>query len=255
MINTKNTGEFTTQNYWENYYEKSAIEVKQVNAICGMYDPLWDKLVNENKSTAKSKTLIEVGAYPGRYLAYLSKKFNLIPTALDYNSDKSKIEETFKKFNITEFEILIADFIKYTNEKKYDIVISNGFIEHFEDYHSIVKKHSELLKEGGTMLIMVPNKRYVRKWFDWLCDYDNLKIHNTKCMSKNEFKNFASDNNLKVIAIGYFGSFAYNVHQSLNLAQNFIYQSTRFFFRKVNPYISKNPNKYFSSVLYGIYKK
>lgn len=75
-------------------------------------------MVNENKSTAKSKTIIEVGAYPGRYLAYLSKKFNLIPTALDYNSDKSKIEETFKKFNITEFEILIADFIKYTNEKK-----------------------------------------------------------------------------------------------------------------------------------------
>lgn len=245
----------TSKSYWETYYEKSGVEVKHVNGICSVYDPLWKVLIASNSNTNTPKTIIEIGAYPGRYLAYLSKKYQLYPTALDYNSDKSKIEETFRKFDITEYEILVEDFTTFKSEKKFDIVISNGFIEHFEDYNSIVRKHGELLKDGGTMLIMVPNKRYFRKWYDWLCDYDNLKIHNTKCMSKSKFKEFASDNNLQIIDISYFGSFAYNVHQSLNILQNFIYQSTRFIFKRANPFISKKPNKYFSSILFGIYKK
>jgi cyclopropane fatty-acyl-phospholipid synthase-like methyltransferase len=243
---------FPTQNYWEGYYQTSSAEIEQVKAICSVYDSLWDKLITSNDNP---RTIIEIGAYPGRYLAYLSQKYDLIPTALDYNPDKSKIEETFQNFGIHNYEILVSDFQKLNNDKKYDIVISNGFIEHFDNYKLIFKKHGDLLNEGGTMLIMVPNKRYFRKWFDWICDLDNLKIHNTKCMSRKELHALASDNNLQIIVIDYFGVFAFNVHQSLNLFQKVIYKITRIIFRKLNPYIAAKPNKYFSSVLYGIYKK
>ena len=244
---------FTSQNYWEEYYKNGNTQVSEIIKICSAYDVLWVKLINSFSGTPLN--IVEIGAYPGRYLAYLAAKFNLHPTALDYNTDKSKLEETFELMKVASYDIIQTDFLNYIPVKKYDIVISNGFIEHFEDYNSIVKKHAALLNEGGTLLIMVPNKRYVRKWFDWLCDYDNLKIHNTECMSKQVFNNFAVDNNLSVIDIGYFGSFAYNVHHSLNLVQQLIYHCTRFLFKNVNPFISKNTNKYFSSILYGIYKK
>lgn len=253
MTENNNNGTFTSKNYWEVYYSKSNTEVKDVIAICSVYDSLWDKMIQS--STTKPETIIEIGAYPGRYLAYLSKKYNLIPTAIDYNSDKSKIEQTFQKFDISKYEIISQDFTTFKCDVKYDIVISNGFIEHFEDFKAIVKRQSELLNIGGSMLIMVPNKRYFRKWFDWFCDYENLKIHNTKCMSKGKFEDFAKDNNLQIISIDYFGSFAYNVHQPLNLFQKIIYKMVRLIFKKLNPTIAQKPNKYFSSTLYGIYKK
>lgn len=38
-------------------------------------------------SNQPPETIIEIGAYPGRFLAYLSSKYSLEATVLDFNSD------------------------------------------------------------------------------------------------------------------------------------------------------------------------
>ena len=120
----------------------------------------------------------------------------------------------------------------------------------------ILDKHVNLLKPGGKLLVMIPNKRYLRKFYGYLCDYENLKAHNLKCMSKYAFREFSKRNNLKIIRLQYFGGFPFQVHQKLNLFQKCIYKSVRIVFKfYINPYLEKSPSKYLSANLIGIFEK
>ena len=95
----------TSKQYWEEYYKKTQTSKDKISRIASEYDLLWELLIQEN-SAIPPKTILEIGGYPGRFLAYLADKFNLVPTCLDYNSDRSKIEECMDVFGVKEYEII-----------------------------------------------------------------------------------------------------------------------------------------------------
>ena len=243
----------TTQSYWETYYKAKHTDKSHIVNVCSFYESFWDALITKKN---KGETLIEIGGYPGRYLAYLASVYSVKPTCLDYNSNISQIEDSFKTMEVEDYEIIKADFTKHQPEQLYDNVVSNGFIEHFENYDEILDLHCKCLKPGGKMLIMIPNKRYLRKIYGYLCDYENLKIHNLKCMRLSVFKNFANRNNLKVDTLQYYGGFPFSVHQKLNIFQKVIHKGMRFIFKgRTNNYLIKHPSKYFSATIIGVFEK
>jgi len=244
----------TTRDYWEGYYKKAITQSSQIKSIVSVYDVYWDNLIRNNDSNPP-KTIIEIGGYPGRYLAYLADKYNLKPTSLDFNTDRTKIEESMKAFDIQEYEIIVSDFFKHEAIEKYDIVISNGFIEHFENFQEVLNLHLKYLKKGGTLLVMIPNMKYYIKFYKQFVDKKNLSIHNLKCMDLNTFKEFAQTNNLKIIKNEYFGGFPFSVHQKNNFAQKVIFKSHRLLFKFfLNKFIENKPTKYFSETIISIFK-
>lgn len=245
--------ELTNKEYWETYYKLDHADRKHIVNVCSEYDLFWDKFITPDSN---SKSIIEIGGYPARFLAYLADKYKLKPTSLDFNSDASQIERTFAVMNVRDYKIIQADFTKYKPQLEYDYLISLGFIEHFENFNKILDKHVPFVKPGGKILVMIPNKRYFRKYYDYLCDYKNLKSHNLKSMHLKVFKDFAKRNHLKTDVLQYRGGFAYNVHQKLNIFQKIIYKVTRIIFKyQLNSYIEKHPSKYFSSAIIGIFEK
>jgi 2-polyprenyl-3-methyl-5-hydroxy-6-metoxy-1,4-benzoquinol methylase len=247
------TEKLTTRNYWENYYKNNHADKKHIVNTCSQYDSYWDEFIKED---SQSKSIIEIGGYPGRYLAYLADKYKLEPTCLDYNSDTTQIERTFAVMNVGTYHLLDKDFTEYQTEVQYDYVISLGFVEHFDDFNAILDKHTAYLKPGGKMLIMIPNKRYLRRFYGYLLDYKNLKAHNLKCMSLKTFQDFGQRNNLKVSCLEYNGGFQFSVHQKLNFLQKLIFKATRIIFKfGLNPYIEKHPSKYLSASIIGVFEK
>ena len=125
----------TTQKYWETYYKHSHANKQHIKTVCSYYNPIWDMFI-KNQSDAKS--LIEIGGFPGRYLAYLANRYKLKPTCLDYNSDLTQIEGSFV-MGVPDYHIIQEDFTAYKPQITYDYVMSNGFIEHFENYEAILE--------------------------------------------------------------------------------------------------------------------
>jgi len=82
----------TSRKYWEDYNRSSTTEKAEITRICSRYDDLFNMLVEACKQPLE--TTIELGAYPGRFLIYLSAKYSLEATALDFNSDTSKIVDS-----------------------------------------------------------------------------------------------------------------------------------------------------------------
>ncbi|WP_262733109.1 class I SAM-dependent methyltransferase [Gaetbulibacter sp. NE] len=242
----------TSKSYWENYYKANHAQRQHIIDVCSYYDGFWSQFFDAEKG----KTFIEIGGFPGRYLAYVAARYGVTPTCLDYNSNTSQITSTFEVMGVTSYHILQEDFLNYSPKQTYDYVFSNGFIEHFEDFDHVMDLHLRYLKPGGRLMVMVPNKRYLRRWYGYLCDYDNLKAHNLKCMKLSVFKAFAKRHNLETKVLQYYGGFPFSVHQKLNVFQRLLFKVTRLLFKKgINPILMKHPSKYFSSTIIAQYEK
>ncbi|MEI6880077.1 MAG: methyltransferase domain-containing protein [Bacteroidota bacterium] len=244
----------TDQNYWENYYEKASTSKKTIERICSQYDPIWDLWIS--KSNKNPNNLIEIGAYPGRYIAYLKNKYNIDITGLDFNSDKEKVKETMEIMGVENYTYLQADFFDYSPEKKYDLVYSNGFIEHFDDFNKAMDLHLNYLNEDGSLFIMIPNLNYLRRYYGLFFDKENLNIHNLNCMHLDVFKKFAQRNNLEIKYLNYHGGFAYRYHSKIsNKLKLHLAALIIKIFKKINPLLEKHPSKYYSSNIIAIFTK
>lgn len=245
--------EITSKSYWEDYYREASEDRITIEKICGAYDFFWNLLI-ENCAT-KPESVLEIGAFPGRYLAYFSARNDLHPSGIDFNPDREKFSRSMHAMGIEKFEYTCANFLTHQTEKEYDIVFSNGFIEHFKNYDEVLDKHVAYLKSGGSLMIMIPNKRYFRELYGYLLDYENLKAHNLHCMRLKVFKDFAKRNGLAIKYLSYHGGFGFKVHHRLAWFQRPLYALVRILSIKLNRLICKYPSKWYSGTIIAVFSK
>jgi 2-polyprenyl-3-methyl-5-hydroxy-6-metoxy-1,4-benzoquinol methylase len=75
-----------------------------------------------------------------------------------------------------------ADFFNWNPGRTFDVVFSNGFIEHFEDPALVLERHAALLAPGGKLIVTLPHFAHLQYVFHWLIDRENLRKHNTRMM-------------------------------------------------------------------------
>ena len=105
-------------------------------------------------------------------------------------------------------EFIYEDFLAFEINKKYDCVMSFGFIEHFANWEEVMMKHFDLVNDGGIIFIEVPNfKGLFQLITRFLFDKENFKRHNLSSMSIEKWTKLAEINGLKVLDSGYFGGY------------------------------------------------
>lgn len=94
-----------------------------------------------------ANSFIEIGGFPGVFAAYFYKKGVKDVSLLDFYIDKSMVNKFEEINNIPQGTIscIESDFFKFETDKKYDMVFSFGFIEHFKDTKDVVQRHANLM--------------------------------------------------------------------------------------------------------------
>ncbi len=174
----------TTQEYWdEKYTKKKALTLPnfQEHELVEIIMPfISDTYIR----------MIEIGCAPANILVRISKKYPIITHGIDYSPAGVELSRcNFRDNNIDPSDIIESDFFDKEflkdNKNKYDIVCSFGFIEHFDDTKDVIKKHLHLLKEGGLLIITIPNFRHINAT---LLGKKILSTHNTSIMSPEELE-------------------------------------------------------------------
>jgi 2-polyprenyl-3-methyl-5-hydroxy-6-metoxy-1,4-benzoquinol methylase len=105
------------------------------------------------------KRLLEIGAARSAWLPYFAKAFGFSVTGIDYSAlGCAQARAVLAKAGV-DGEVVLADFFAPPDEMlaAFDVVISFGVIEHFDDTAATVAALSRFLRPGGLMITIVPN--------------------------------------------------------------------------------------------------
>ncbi|MCC8146950.1 MAG: class I SAM-dependent methyltransferase [Bacteroidales bacterium] len=164
----------------------------------------WIELTS---SLYQKGTCMEIGAFPGGYSNEFGKRGHTL-NGIDLTPRIHELNEVFhsRKYKVGKF--IQQNFFDYNPENKYDIVFSVGFIEHFNDYLSVIGRHCELVDDKGVLFIAVPNFRgKTQQFLHKLMDRENLNIHNLDSMEPDKWETVIRDHGFEIIKKGYIGSF------------------------------------------------
>jgi len=256
-VRAKNS--LTSKKYWDTTWKNTRlpIEIKKsnnlyINSILNVFDTYLP--------VDKDLTILEIGGAPGGFLVYMAKNYGYQISALDYSMiGCTLLKENFKLLNLNghifQKDLFHDDLSKIP---KFNIVYSLGFIEHFLNLENVIKKHLELLKEGGILLIGTPNFLGINYYFLKIMSPIKLSRHYLSSMDIENWESFEKKYNLKIIFKEYIGGYEPRIYSFENrniftLLLYGIFKVVKVFTDKIK-FLRRINSKKWSSYVIGIYR-
>lgn len=195
----------TDRNFWVSYWE-SKTDLSVVIPQNYLFHQQLADIVKRNNV----KAAIELGGFPGYYAVFLKKYLKIDVTLLDYFVHPPITAQLLQTNNLTsnDIHIIETDLFNYQTDKQYDLVLSCGLIEHFNDTADIINRHISFVKPGGALFITLPNFTAVNGWFQKTFDQENYDKHNIKSMDPALLASICERAGLTEVKSGYFGKFS-----------------------------------------------
>jgi SAM-dependent methyltransferase len=152
------------------------------------------------------RRFLEIGAYPGNYIWYFHKYFGYRPFGLEYVQECCLATERHLSAEGVDATLIHADLFEYEPppDQRWDVVASVGFVEHFSDSTPAIRRHVDLLRPGGFLVLTIPNHHGLNGRLMRLVDPQGYQRHNR--MSCDELcRAVAAAGDLTVLEAGYFG--------------------------------------------------
>ncbi len=208
MENNKSKETLSTHSYWnESYVNAKHLPIVQSMNSIGMTS--LDQIFKKHLPRGDSFRFIELGCSPGGWMHYFAKNFLYRVSGIDYTKDGVTVARKNLKILNIDAVVIEDDVFSYNPTEKFDIVFSAGLIEHFSGgkLQELVDKHIELCKNGGYVVLTIPNLSGINKILQKIASEDVFEIHNTDIMNLQFFKNIVSSqsNLVEDIFIGYAG--------------------------------------------------
>lgn len=207
MIHRMTPKNLVSQELWDGSYEALSL------APATFADPIRQWLQGSiPRVTPRTgpKSAFEVGCFPGRYLAVLGERgYELNGIDLTPRIQEDMVPWLASQgFAMGRFER--ADFFSMTAEKRFDVVASFGFIEHFERWDEVLERHCDLVADGGYLAVSTPNFRgVVQRALHRVLDQPNYERHFVPSMRPDAWAEIASAKGFEVLFAGHFGRFSF----------------------------------------------
>jgi 2-polyprenyl-3-methyl-5-hydroxy-6-metoxy-1,4-benzoquinol methylase len=205
------TTALVTPDWWESYWKNRLILPKTFNPSLTL-DRCIAKSINGFLTHDPEKHMIEVGCCPGKWMIYFHRTYGYQVSGVDYLPAGIEYTKTNLSLNCVDYEDLFCEDVLETEiEKRYDIVFSVGFIEHFTNVNPVLESHLDLAAPGGYVIVGLPRfysvVGFLQARFDAVSENKILPSHNLDVMKLSVLRDFAENRPLKTLFLGYIGGF------------------------------------------------
>ncbi len=199
------SNELTDKAFWADYWESKKDVAFTVPARY-TFNKLLQQVVDKNKTGSA----IELGGFPGYYAIFLHKYLGLRTTIFDFYIHKPVLKQVLEanQLNENDVDVIEGDLFDQQPKEQYDLVLSCGLIEHFNDTKDIIARHLPFLKPGGTLFITLPNFTGVNGWVQRKYDMGNYEKHNISSMNPGLLAGYCKELGLKNVEAYYYGYFS-----------------------------------------------
>ena len=152
----------------------------------------------------KEKQLLEVGCARSVWLPYFAREFGFQVSGIDYSGIGCKQAKKVLRREGVEGNVICASFFAPPEEMlgRFDVVVSFGVAEHFEDTTACIHAFSRFLKPRGMLITIIPNLAGLSGILQRLLNRRVYDIHMP--MNLSDLWEAHNSLGLKVISCGYF---------------------------------------------------
>lgn len=166
----------------------------------------------------KGLKIAEIGSAPGWNLLNFKERLGYVPFGIEYSHVGA--EQNRKKFiaaGVPAENVIEADFFSQDLHQQYkeyfDVVMSGGFVEHFDNPKDVIQKHLDLLRPGGYLIVTVPNFQGVNSILAKFFNKDIVRTHNFGILHKEGFRSiFPGSDKVHSLYCNYFGTTYFGVY-------------------------------------------
>lgn len=199
----------TEQEFWDDYWTNIQLP-SQIDHNNSFERCLAEALNSELNGI--SGDVLEVGCAPGKWLAFFCKSFGMKPSGIEYSQTGMEATiQNFKLLNLPVDEILTGDFFEIKGVPRFDLVMSFGFIEHFDNPNSVIERHLDWVKPGGKLVLGIPNFNGIYRPIQQILDPSLLDKHNLTIMNLDYFRGLEKILPISLNSARYIGSFEPNL--------------------------------------------
>lgn len=162
MINPSNVE--THKESWESIWKRQNIISGAVNSGRSFYNSFFTRLFR--KHVTKDSSLLELGCGTSTLtLSFAPELRELI--GLDISPESVRISrELAQAKGVTNATFVLGNCLDVPYKDRFDLVWSQGLMEHFDDPVAVAREHFKAVKPGGTVLISVPYRwSYFTLWY------------------------------------------------------------------------------------------
>jgi SAM-dependent methyltransferase len=153
---------------------------------------------------AAGERVIELGCAPAIWLVWLAERFGAAVEGIEYAPKGA----AFSRANLAacgiEGTVHEADVFAMEPLER-DLVVSLGFIEHFDDLDAVFARHLQFVAPGGRLVIGVPNFLGFNGWLQGRADREYLELHNLDAMRPALYERLAREHGLELVVCRHIG--------------------------------------------------
>jgi 2-polyprenyl-3-methyl-5-hydroxy-6-metoxy-1,4-benzoquinol methylase len=177
-----------------------------------IFTNLLDAVAGSDPTPIEGRTAIEIGCFPGQFIEYVGGKGHRIsgidtyPGVVklnDWMRDRCRLVGAFEQASL-------ADYAASYRGEGFDLVLSLGFVEHFENFCEVLLEHVRLTKLGGRIVIGAPNfATPFQRALHQSLDQRNLANHVLEAMYPSAWAMFLASVGVDIAYSGHLGRFCF----------------------------------------------
>lgn len=204
--------EYTDEQYWSRIWQRSNqgyLKVWEIDPAVQQQARVITSLIEELLLERDEINILEVGCANSFWLPYFAQNSRVNVFGLDYSRlgcAQSRIQLARKG---VEGNIICQDFFSFIENKVelFDIIISFGFIEHFDDPSLVLQDMLGILRTGGAIFVNIPNMAGIYGPMQKAIDVDVYNGH--VLLSDSDMTKFAFKAGYKSVVAGHIGGMLY----------------------------------------------
>ncbi|MFQ5432818.1 MAG: class I SAM-dependent methyltransferase [Nitrospinota bacterium] len=158
-------------------------------------------------------SIVEIGCGRSIWLPYFEKEFGFRVTGVDYSEEGcAQARQLFERQNMeTSVEFVCGDAFEVANlmDSRFDVIFTNGFIEHFTQTSEAISSLARYIRPGGVMISIIPNLSGTLGFLQRLLDREVYEVHVP--LDARQLAVAHQDAGLEVIESRYLITMGYNI--------------------------------------------
>ncbi|MGB3633067.1 MAG: class I SAM-dependent methyltransferase [Rubrobacteraceae bacterium] len=211
---------------WSNYELPAAVNVHRPGL-----EGYVERRLHEYFQTAfaafetEEMSLLEIGCARSSWLPYFAKEFGFEVSGIDYSEVGCAQARQILENEGVGGEIVCADFFSPPEDMQqaFDVIVSFGVVEHFEQTDQCIESLSKFLKPVGTMITLIPNLSGLLGKLQKIINAPAYNVHVP--LSRKDLFRAHADSGLEVQSCDYFMIGGFTVINLENLRTTPFYKS------------------------------